>query len=211
MPLLRPIDAGLEAFPEVTLTPEETAAVARGQFVSPAAGSARPVRPLPAARPGRRARRPSRARPAAGSPRTRSSSPRRRPRRRPGPDAGMRVVTGVDRLPAAVGPASSSSSASSTGSTWAIATSFDTSSPRPRRRDAAPDRHHVRPPPRRGPDRQRAAAPDRPRRASRAPRRGGRGGHRRPALRRCPAPHALRRLRRADPRPRPVWRVPHDA
>ncbi len=38
LPLLRPIDAGLEAFPEVVLTAEETTAVARGQFVSPAAG-----------------------------------------------------------------------------------------------------------------------------------------------------------------------------
>ena len=38
LPLLRPIDTGLEAFPEVALTAEETLAVARGQFVSPAAG-----------------------------------------------------------------------------------------------------------------------------------------------------------------------------
>ena len=38
VPLLRPIDTGLEAFPDVTLTVEETLAVARGQFVSPAAG-----------------------------------------------------------------------------------------------------------------------------------------------------------------------------
>jgi tRNA pseudouridine 55 synthase len=36
--LLRPIDAGLDAFPLVTLTTEEVAAVARGQFVRPAAG-----------------------------------------------------------------------------------------------------------------------------------------------------------------------------
>ena len=37
-PLLRPIDAGLEAFPTVSLTGDEVAAVARGQFVRPAAG-----------------------------------------------------------------------------------------------------------------------------------------------------------------------------
>lgn len=38
LPLLRPIDAGLEAFPEVDLTDAEVAAVARGQFVTPTAG-----------------------------------------------------------------------------------------------------------------------------------------------------------------------------
>ncbi len=38
LPLLRPIDTGLEAFPEVVLTDAETLAVARGQFVSPATG-----------------------------------------------------------------------------------------------------------------------------------------------------------------------------
>jgi tRNA pseudouridine55 synthase len=38
LPLLRPIDTGLDAFPDVALTAEETLAVARGQFVSPAAG-----------------------------------------------------------------------------------------------------------------------------------------------------------------------------
>ena len=37
-PFLRPIDAGLEALPVVRLTGEELAAVARGQFVRPAAG-----------------------------------------------------------------------------------------------------------------------------------------------------------------------------
>ncbi len=36
--LLRPIDTGLDRFPSVELTPEEVAAVARGQFVRPAAG-----------------------------------------------------------------------------------------------------------------------------------------------------------------------------
>jgi len=36
LPLLKPIDTGLEAFPEVVLTDAETLAVARGQFVSPA-------------------------------------------------------------------------------------------------------------------------------------------------------------------------------
>ena len=38
IPILRPIDAGLEAFPEVPLTAAETQAVARGQFVTPEAG-----------------------------------------------------------------------------------------------------------------------------------------------------------------------------
>jgi tRNA pseudouridine55 synthase len=36
--LLRPIDAGLDAFPVVTLTTDEVAAIARGQFVRPAGG-----------------------------------------------------------------------------------------------------------------------------------------------------------------------------
>ena len=38
VPLLRPVDAGLDRFPDVALTVEETAAVARGQFVRPAVG-----------------------------------------------------------------------------------------------------------------------------------------------------------------------------
>jgi tRNA pseudouridine55 synthase len=38
VPLLRPIDAGLDAFPVVTLTADELSAVARGQFVRPAGG-----------------------------------------------------------------------------------------------------------------------------------------------------------------------------
>jgi len=38
VPLLRPLDTGLDAFPVVTLTPEEVAAVARGQFVRPGGG-----------------------------------------------------------------------------------------------------------------------------------------------------------------------------
>lgn len=38
--VLLPIDTGLERFPNVTLTADETAAVARGQFVRPAAGFA---------------------------------------------------------------------------------------------------------------------------------------------------------------------------
>jgi len=37
-PLLKPLDTGLEAFPIVTLTDDETAAVARGQYVRPRAG-----------------------------------------------------------------------------------------------------------------------------------------------------------------------------
>jgi tRNA pseudouridine55 synthase len=38
VPLLRPIDEGLDRFPTVTLTSAEIAAVSRGQFVRPAAG-----------------------------------------------------------------------------------------------------------------------------------------------------------------------------
>jgi tRNA pseudouridine55 synthase len=40
VPLLRPIDDGLDRFPDVTLTPDEVDAVSRGQFVRPAAGFA---------------------------------------------------------------------------------------------------------------------------------------------------------------------------
>ncbi len=38
MPFLRPIDAGLDALPIVSLTVAEVAAVARGQFVRPTSG-----------------------------------------------------------------------------------------------------------------------------------------------------------------------------
>jgi tRNA pseudouridine55 synthase len=38
VPLLRPVDAGLERFPDVVLTASELAAVAKGQFVRPEAG-----------------------------------------------------------------------------------------------------------------------------------------------------------------------------
>ena len=38
VPLLRPVDEGLERFPAVQLAPAEVAAVARGQFVRPIAG-----------------------------------------------------------------------------------------------------------------------------------------------------------------------------
>ncbi len=38
VPLLRPVDEGLERFPAVRLVPAEVAAVARGQFVRPIAG-----------------------------------------------------------------------------------------------------------------------------------------------------------------------------
>ena len=38
IPLLRPIDTGLDRFPAVPLTPPELAAVVRGQYVRPAAG-----------------------------------------------------------------------------------------------------------------------------------------------------------------------------
>jgi tRNA pseudouridine55 synthase len=40
LPLLRPIDDGLDRFPDVVLTPDEVDAVSRGQFVRPAAGFA---------------------------------------------------------------------------------------------------------------------------------------------------------------------------
>lgn len=43
LPLLRPIDDGLDAFPTVTLTPDEVDAIARGQFVRPAGGLPSPA------------------------------------------------------------------------------------------------------------------------------------------------------------------------
>lgn len=42
-PFLRPIDAGLEALPDVVLTEPEVAAIAKGQFVRPAAGLPAPA------------------------------------------------------------------------------------------------------------------------------------------------------------------------
>ena len=42
-PYLRPIDAGLEALPEVVLSETEVAAIAKGQFVRPAAGLPTPA------------------------------------------------------------------------------------------------------------------------------------------------------------------------
>jgi hypothetical protein len=47
VPLLLPLDTGLEAIPRVTLSPSEVAAVGRGQFV-------RPAMSLPAIGPGER-------------------------------------------------------------------------------------------------------------------------------------------------------------
>ena len=38
LPFLRPLDTGLERFPVVTLTADEVAAVARGQFIRPGGG-----------------------------------------------------------------------------------------------------------------------------------------------------------------------------
>jgi tRNA pseudouridine55 synthase len=43
LPLLRPIDTGLETFPVVALTADEVVAVARGQFIRPASGSPPPA------------------------------------------------------------------------------------------------------------------------------------------------------------------------
>jgi len=43
LPLLRPIDTGLDAFPVVTLAPDEVAAIARGQVVRPTAGLPAPA------------------------------------------------------------------------------------------------------------------------------------------------------------------------
>jgi tRNA pseudouridine55 synthase len=43
LPLLHPIDTGLDAFPVVTLGPDEVAAIARGQFVRPTAGLPAPA------------------------------------------------------------------------------------------------------------------------------------------------------------------------
>jgi len=41
--ILRPLDTGLEAFPVVTLGPDEVAAIARGQFIRPSAGLPAPA------------------------------------------------------------------------------------------------------------------------------------------------------------------------
>ena len=73
------------------------------------------------------------------------------------------------------------------------------------------DRHHVRPPPGRGPDGQGAAAPARPGRAARASRSGRGRGDGRPAFRPGAAADALRRVRRADPGARRPQRLPDDA
>ncbi|OGO56176.1 MAG: tRNA pseudouridine(55) synthase TruB [Chloroflexi bacterium RBG_16_69_14] len=43
LPLLRPLDTGLDAFPVVTLATDEVAAIARGQFVRPVAGLPAPA------------------------------------------------------------------------------------------------------------------------------------------------------------------------
>ncbi len=43
VPLLRPLDTGLDGFPVVTLTTDEVAAIARGQFVRPSAGLPQPT------------------------------------------------------------------------------------------------------------------------------------------------------------------------
>ena len=73
---LRPIDAGLEAFPEVALTAAEVDAVARGQFVPPSAG-------LPPAAEHYRLRGPDEALVAIATRRGRGSRPRRCSPRRP--------------------------------------------------------------------------------------------------------------------------------
>ena len=103
LPLLRPIDTGLEAFPEVVLTDEETLAVARGQFVSPGAG-------LPGPSEHYRLRGPDGTLVAIAS----SSGGRLAPDKvfvSPGARRGrraltpaMRVVNGVDALPREAGP-----------------------------------------------------------------------------------------------------------
>jgi tRNA pseudouridine55 synthase len=43
LPFLRPLDTGLESFPIIRLTPDEVAAVARGQFIRPAGGLSGPA------------------------------------------------------------------------------------------------------------------------------------------------------------------------
>ena len=170
LPLLQPIDAGLEAFPDGRADRRTR------PWRSPAASSCRPApgcrrqsRPLPAASAPdgalvaiaclvRRPARPGQGVRGPGARRGRRAltPPMRRRRRR------RRAAARRRR------PRSSSSSASSTASTSAIATCSSTSSREAGRRGAAADRDHLRPPPRRGPDRERAAAPDRPGRAARS-------------------------------------------
>ena len=101
--MLQPLDTGLDAFPVVTLTADEVAAVARGQFVRPAGGLPGPGRALSAARRRRDARGHRHGRRAAGSRPTRSSSRRTRGRRR-WADPGMHVVEGIDGLRPDLGP-----------------------------------------------------------------------------------------------------------
>ena len=155
---LRPIDAGLDAFPESRSRPRRSRPIARGQFVSPDAGPT-PVTSLPTARPGRH---PRGHRVATGG--------------RLAPDKVFIDPDGPPAAPtrpdAACGCASSVSTPSMPagrtrlrrhrrlrrsppGPRYLLRTSWS----RPRPRHAAPDGHHLRPSPRRGPDRPRAAAP----------------------------------------------------
>ena len=205
--LLRPIDTGLDRFPTIDLTPAEVAAVARGQFVKPTAGF------------------------PAGADRYRLRAP-------DGALVAIAIAAGGGRLApdkvlitvgdaVAVGAApdggrrrgrwrcdpstarSSRSSASSTACTAATSTCSTTSCARRRTRGAS-DRHHLRPPSRRGPDRLGAAAAAPPRRAPRAPGRGRCRGDGRPAFRRGRPAHDLRRLRRDDPARDHAGRAAHD-
>ena len=206
--LLLPVDAGLDALPEVVATDDDVVAIARGQFVrAPGPLGDGPIRVRDANgtlvaiaryRDGRLA--PDKVlidAPSAGGARpcltaARSRSPASTP---------CRPATAR----------SSPSSACSTASTSAIATCCGTSSYEAERRRRARGGHHVRRPPRRGDPRRGAAAPARPGRPAAAARRGGRRRRRRPALRRRAAGDGVRRVPGPDHGPDDARRAADDA
>ena len=101
MPFLLPLDTGLDAFPVVTLTADELAAVAKGQFIRPTGGLPGPADHYRLRGTRRRARgdRVGRRRTA----RSGQGLRRRRPVPLPSPDA-MHVVQGIDDLEPQHGP-----------------------------------------------------------------------------------------------------------
>ena len=101
-PFLRPLDTGLDAFPVVTLTADELAAIATGPVHPAGRRPARPGRSLPARATRRRARgdrlgRGRTARPGQGLRRAGAAA-------RPGRLTRMHVVQGIDALRPQLGP-----------------------------------------------------------------------------------------------------------
>ena len=183
LPLLRPIDTGLDAFPVVDADRRTSSRP------SPAASSSARRAGCPA--------RPTTTGCAARTARWWPSRPRRRGRLAPDKVfvVARRPSRAVGLTPRWTSSTGSTRCAPELGPVFVVVGVFDGLHLRPRlparpprRRGAAArrpaDGHHLRPPPRRGPDRDRAAAPARPGRAARAARRRRRRGHGRPALRR---------------------------